>query len=595
MERISMSNGRGPAQPPKPKKGPSQPKPTSTAYLNAGLGANAAPVTVHPKLSINMTARDFLKKIQDVTNQKFWVSPPKEPTFEDVLKQYAVYYHGLKSNKEKVELSTFFWNQIKEIGTPIIEQRKDGKCDVYFLFHEDNLSMSKQVLGTKKDLYLQGDFHGYGATDGRQRLSELSDTGIMWRKDSMPRDAIVVYQYIQVERSHRGTKPLPERSPFFTHGEGFTPHSTVTSFPEIPQSGCKDEYSTHTSPYPGFDSGARIFRVSADSKHAHIQAKPIDWPNLLSTEMQSNTKKIDYHATLYSDQAGDLHRSETPVTKQYHDDLYYSNQDNSPYAKFTRNIHVFKPASGKIDDIVVINDGTPYLMTGMLDHFEKMIADKRLSPNTAFVFINVLPGLEKTLSRDVAVAYNQDPSAKLPGMGVRLIDYKHGIDQYIDFIADKLFPQLKNEINIPEDPSHRVMIGSSLSGTASIYIDLKRPDIFGAVMALSPSPDNRAILSKIPKEMLADSNIHLSCGQLEHPDYAAANANVEYAAELSRKLGTPLRTGAYGHQNMAWNDVVDRTLPEALNTAHSVKLTKNPPQASQGPENTSDSRSLTRK
>ena len=176
-----MSNGREPAQPPKPKRGPSQPKPMSTAYLNASLNADVAPATIPPKLSINMTARDFLKKLQDATNQKLWDSPSKEPTFEDILKQYAAYYQGLKSDKQKEELSIFFWDQIKDIGTPIIEQRKDGKCDVYFLFPKDDLSESQEKKGTKKDLYLQGDFHGYGSTDGRQILSELRDTGIMRR------------------------------------------------------------------------------------------------------------------------------------------------------------------------------------------------------------------------------------------------------------------------------------------------------------------------------------------------------------------------------------------------------------------------------
>ncbi|OGT47831.1 MAG: hypothetical protein A3E83_03135 [Gammaproteobacteria bacterium RIFCSPHIGHO2_12_FULL_41_20] len=519
-------------------------------------------------------AQKFIKKLQDATGNEslpvqFWgdySSHDGIPTFQDVLDKYAEYCRDL-SAPQKEAMSKIFWEQIKSIGTPIIEDNltSDNTCNVYFLFPKDNISESEEKKdGTKKDLYLQGDFHGYGSTEGRQRLLELPDTGIMWHKDSMPRESIIVYKYIQVEPSHRGKKPVPELSPFFNDEEGLTPCSTNTAiFPEIPQSVCSDEYSTHTSPYPGFDSPERVLRVSADSKHAHISGRPINWPSLLSTETPTDTRHFVYHATLYSDQAGDLLRNEASVTKQYHDDLHYSDQTTSPYTNFTRAIQVFKPASGKIDDIIVVNDGIPYLITGILDHFEKMVNENKLSPNTAFVFIDALPGLKTTLSAEAAIAFDKDPSTNLPGMGVRLIDYKHGIDQYIDFIANKLFPQLIKEISIPDDPSHRVIIGSSLSGTASIYIG-SRPDLFGAVIAQSPSPDNRAILSKIPRAMLTERNIHLSCGTFEHPDYAAANSNVEYAAELSRKLGIPLHTGAHGHQFVAWTEELERSLPDII-------------------------------
>lgn len=580
-------------------------------------------------------------------------------TFDNILNAYEVYVSELsKSDKEK--LSTVFWEQIKIFGTPIIEDnlQDDSKCNVYFLFPKDKLSASLEEPNTKKALYLQGDFHGYGSTDGRQELLELPGTGIMWRKDSMPKEALVVYKYIEVEPGRRGIKPEPELPPFFTSDEGFTPRKTNTAiFPEISPSMCSDEYSKHISPYPGFEWGDKIFRVNTNPNLARILGKPIDWPNLLSTEKPSETKNFVYHTTLYSDQAGDLHHSGVKITKQYHDDLNDSNGyklslksvssfdeldtntlgkkpylikdeetdeykiwgyknntwqltdiDSSkiplnweekqtvfvtttdsifktlskghtpylPYANFTRDIQIFTPASGKIDDVIVINDGIPYLITGMLDYFDKMDIE-----NTALVFVHALPGLKTTLSKEAGEAYDKDPSTKLPGMGIRMVDYKHGIDQYVDFIANKLFPQLKNEINIPDDPNHRIMIGSSLSGTASIYI-ASYPNLFGGVIAQSPSPDNREILSKRPKEMLINRNIQLSCGTFEHPDYAGANANVEYARELSNKLkiSKPF-TSEYGHQFIAWNEELKESLPKVLNAMHNVKVTKNPPLLSQ--------------
>lgn len=420
----------------------------------------------------------------------------------------------------------------------------------------------------KKDLYLQGDFHGYGSTGEHQKLLELPDTGIMCRKNTMPRDSLVVYSYIEVEPRHQGKKPEPELPPFFEDGDCFTPRTTNPAiFPEIPHSGCNDEYSTHASPY-FFNSSEKIVRINPDPERAHIAGKPIDWPGLLNTEAPGTTKHFIYHTALYSDKEGELHRSDAPVTAQYHDRLFYSDtEDDSPYADFTRAIQVFKPASGHIDDIIVVNDGIPSLMTGCMDHFEKMVTEEKLSPHTAFVFINPLPGLKKTLSEEARVGFDNDPSVNLPGMGVRLIDYRHGIDQYTDFIATKLFPELEKEKDWPSEPRHRVMRGVSLSGTASIYIGSKRPDLFDAVIAQSPSSANRALLSEIPREKLTGRNLYLSCGKFEHPDYAAANAFVEYADEIAGKLGITLHKGAFGHQNIAWNEELEKSLPATLELA----------------------------
>lgn len=520
-------------------------------------------------------AQKFIEKLQDATGKeplpkKFLWDYSRDaitPTFQDFLNKFSDYCKDLPTKEQKDEISKLFWEQVKAIGgTPIIEDSPDSElnCSVYFLLPKDNLMESTEVAGTKKDLYLQGDFHGYGATGDKQRVSELPDTGIMCRNYEIPKESILAYQYIQVEPGHRDKQPVPERSPFFEDSTELIPHSTTTYFPEIPQMGAKDEYSTHTSPYPGFDSSGRIFRVSADSEHAHLPGKPINWPGLLSTETPNNTRHFNHHATLYSDQAGDLHRSDAPVTAQYHDDLYFSDKPDSPYANFTRAIQVFKPASGKIDNLIVVNDGIPSLLTGRMDQFEKMVDEKKLSPDTALVFVNTLPGLKKTLSPKAAKLFNKDPSKDLPGMGVRLIDYKHGIDEYTDFIANKLFPQLETEISIPDDPNHRIMTGASLSGTATVYIGSKRPDLFGAVIAQSPSPDNRAILSKIPREMLTGRNIYLSCGTFEHPNHAAANANIEYATELSDKLNITLHSGPHGHEYLAWNAELEQSLPALL-------------------------------
>ncbi len=149
-----------------------------------------------------------VKSLQVATGQasfpvKFWenYSPTDTHTFQDFLEQYAKYYVTLKAAQKKA-MSLVFWDAIEKIGTPIIEDNleKKGAFDVYFLY-------PKEHVVDDQDLYLQGDFHGYDTTDARSRVSEWSDTGVMLHRDTMPRDAILTYRYIQLAPSLRGKTP----------------------------------------------------------------------------------------------------------------------------------------------------------------------------------------------------------------------------------------------------------------------------------------------------------------------------------------------------------------------------------------------------
>lgn len=621
-------------------------------------------------------AEKFIKKLQDATGnkalpKKFWgelSSQSGTPTFKDVLDKYAKYYQALDTKEQRDQMSTIFWDTINALGgTPIIEANSDKTCNVYFLFPKNNIAKSEAKdakEGAQKNLYLQGDFHGYNSIrDEQQRLLELSDTGIMWRQDTMPKDSVVVYQYVQAE-PQGDVVPQIEHSPFFTN-EGDIVHTTTPgNSPKISCSLCEDEFSRHNHPYR-FKSKDRVFRVSTDS--AYLPGDPINWRNLLSTSTKTSndTRAFEYHATLYSDKNDGLHHNNAEVTDFYHDALQYSNgynlslmtvssfnsldttklekkpylikdvetgtykiwgyknetwqvadielkdpdslkipsewQPNQtifvttkdplfdilekghtpdlPYAAYTRAVQVFTPTSGNIDDIVVISDGTPYLITGILDHFEKMVREKRpenkLSPNTALVFINPMPGIKETLEDPAEIkAYNANPDVQNPGMGVRFIDYHYRVNQYADFIEHKLFPELKRQmVNVPEDRNHRFLVGSSLSGTASVYIGLTRPELFGVVVAQSPSPANREILSKEIKNHTSSSlprNILLSCGEFECPARAAANDNLGYAMELQNKLGLPLQPGPHGHQFVAWGEELEHLLPTVLKPSQTL-------------------------
>jgi enterochelin esterase-like enzyme len=656
----------------------------------------------------------------------FWGNYPEKDshTFKEALDKYAEYYRDLSST-QKDAISKVFWEQIKAIGTPIIEDSLDaGECEVYFLFPKNDLLVSAEKPGTKRDLYLQGDFHGYDTTDGRQKLEELDDTRIMHHIDTMPRDAIVNYRYIQLEPSLRGRNPIFDRPPFFglsakeeatrlindlhkslyeysrilmsdeepkienmriddlialkedgqltvywiengkivNHsfsedavrsiverlpaigeesrdlnlirevtsqygcGQEYPPalyeryrklldefemlnrhENSDTAYQRFldgdpkadpPRLGlsdlsitfcglegapfwaleyqCTDQYSKHRASFLGKGPPVKetVFRVNENPELARLPGKEVVWSSLLSPPSPQNDQemKFVYHNTFYSKLDGKLHLSDKNMKRDASNLDLNSNKTDSPYSDCTRAIHVFKPANGLIDNVVVVNDGMPYLSIGIMEEFEKMAEAEEgpLSPNTAFVFVTTLPGLEKTISQT-------NSRAKLQGLGGgRTVDYELQIDDYATFIRDKLFPGLNaTGIVLPEDSSHRVMIGSSLSGTAAIYIGFKHPDLFGGIIAQSPSPSNKSCL----KDLVASDNtqksnvqLHLSCGLFEQPMYAAANANLMYAEELADKLNVkPLHIGANGHYFLAWTKALEQSLPETLNKMHKAQ------------------------
>ncbi len=504
----------------------------------------------------------------------------KGGNFQEALQTYATYYQNLPP-KQQEQLSEVFWAQIRKLGTPIIESKPDkpDQCGVYFLLPKSKLSQSKTGKGTKKDLYLQGDFHGYDFTQDRQRVNEFANTGIMLKQNSMPKDAIITYRYVQIEPAFKNLSATQ------IHGSDKVEEPPTTFFPDKdaegtpsprilpvrsdklsydssqmlyqPDANITDEYNLHRPPYFEANGAERILRINPDSNEAKLGGKQVSWVTLLS----NGTSHFKHYKTLYSTLDGGLHAADPLYRKSNAGpEELFSSDKNSPYADCTRAIHVFEPTSGKVDHVVIINDGFAYLGLDGMSQFEKMVGDGKLSENTAFVFITPLPALLKTIQKD-------DPKASMPGMGARTVEYEHRIDEYAAFLRDDLFPTLKNGgLNIPDAPDSRVMVGSSASGTASIYIGFKYPGIIGSVVAQSPSPSNRSILKEIVEAHQPTkprAHIELSCGIFEQPGFAE-NTNLPFAKELSKKLEIPLAIGQHGHQFIAWTEGLERSIPSAL-------------------------------
>ncbi|MFN7097442.1 MAG: hypothetical protein ACK4PR_07785, partial [Gammaproteobacteria bacterium] len=375
-----------------------------------------------------------------------------EGNFEQALKSYAKYYEKLPSDEQQQIISDIFWANIKILGTPIIESnpKNPSECNVYFLFRKDKLTESKEELGTKKDLYLQGDFHGYNFTTERQRLSEVSNTGIMLKQNSMPTDAIITYRYVQIEPAFRDLSAtqihgsdvieLPPRRYFPKENE--VEKTKPRILPVIskklkidsnqifqqPDTDLIDENTLHRPPYFELNGAERIFRVNSERNKAKLEGQQVNWSTLLSSThpdasikhsyslglpffCSANpdipTKHFKHHQTLYSTLDGSLHFAD--LYRQANAGPMKLREKGSPYADCTRAIHVFTPISGKIGNVVIINDGFAYLALEAMSTFEQMVEQGNLSENTAFICITALPALLKTVSID-------DPGASMPGM-----------------------------------------------------------------------------------------------------------------------------------------------------------------------------------
>jgi predicted alpha/beta superfamily hydrolase len=74
-----------------------------------------------------------------------------------------------------------------------------------------------------------------------------------------------------------------------------------------------------------------------------------------------------------------------------------------------------------------------------------------------------------------------------------------GADVYGQFLIDELKTVIDATYRTLPDPSHTTLGGSSLGGLVSLYLGLKRPDVFGAAAVMSPSVwwDRRAILRNV--------------------------------------------------------------------------------------------------
>jgi uncharacterized protein len=146
-----------------------------------------------------------------------------------------------------------------------------------------------------------------------------------------------------------------------------------------------------------------------------------------------------------------------------------------------------------------------------------------------------------------------------------------GADDFLDFIADDLMPEIGRRL--PADPDRATLVGHSLGGFFTLHAFLTRPHLFATYVAGSPSvwwnaqelfPRARAFVADPPD--LAGRTLFIGVGADEQPDMVAG-------AERMAQILAPLaaRGLALSHQAFAGEEHIT-VLPGLVSRSFSLSL-----------------------
>ncbi|MFO0626762.1 MAG: alpha/beta hydrolase-fold protein [Polyangiales bacterium] len=170
----------------------------------------------------------------------------------------------------------------------------------------------------------------------------------------------------------------------------------------------------------------------------------------------------------------------------------------------------------------------------------------------------IVVGVENTQARIDEYTPSADPEVMRGGRAA----------QYLTLLVDELMPEVNRAFRTLTGPAHTALVGSSLGGLVSLWIGLRRADVFGAVGAMSPSTwwDGRMIL----REVAAARGTRMLRVWVDSGDSGPSRDGVDD----TRMLADALRTAGYregeslryvvqpgaSHNEAAWRS----RLPDAL-------------------------------
>lgn len=134
-------------------------------------------------------------------------------------------------------------------------------------------------------------------------------------------------------------------------------------------------------------------------------------------------------------------------------------------------------------------------------------------------------------------------------------------EAYVDFLAATVKPLIDAQFRTKPDRGHTLIVGSSLGGLISLYAFFGRPEVFGAVGALSPAlwPVHGAIYTFVRAAPLVEGRIYLDHGTRENSARPLYDLLTEKGYRARRHLKFVAEAGGE-HTESAWA----RRLPGAL-------------------------------
>lgn len=184
--------------------------------------------------------------------------------------------------------------------------------------------------------------------------------------------------------------------------------------------------------------------------------------------------------------------------------------------------------------VVFMADGASVMVLAPM--FERLIADGRIAP---VIFAGAASGPEAIVEDRSSLGISDIRAADyLPGREARIPRY----EQHLRFFSEELVDYVGREFGGTRDPARRVVTGFSNGGSFSLFAALRRPDVFGTSIPLSPS------WRDLPEEDLARpqrARFLMSAGLYEIGRQRRAS---QYAQTLSaRGFDVTMRTPAMGH------------------------------------------------
>ena len=354
------------------------------------------------------TSRKLIDALNQYSNKKFWVDPPDNPTFKNVLDQLAKQEPNVRD-----ALNAIFWVQIKEIGTPIIEDFSAEEVKVHFLFPRNKFDYQ-----TKK-LYISGDFHGITSTNNaRQEMDHLKDTDIMYRSDVMPKDSVVTYKFLQVPPEYEN-----KNRPDICGQSEALPKSfyELEPIPEVVSDGAKnfklinDDNAKHKDFY--FVGSIFCANVVNDISQLTL-VKNTRLSKLFNSGKESPRylKNIAHSGTYLCDRNNDLKENKNV-------DEYFINNLRTD-AVHTRSVSVFQADGDNINNLIIHHDGNGYIATGAIERINELIGEEKIPKNATIICITQLPGLVEKYKKE-------NPSKYKSGMDPRPIEFGSKVDDCV--------------------------------------------------------------------------------------------------------------------------------------------------------------------